>query len=88
MASQPAVGLLSERRAGTGPGDSDHPAALGSDLIYSQGPSSFGVTRYRHCQALESIAVNVYLKSTEPNSAEPEVPIAVCIREQGGAVCL
>ena len=33
VASQPAVGLLPERRAGPGPGDSDHPAALGSDLI-------------------------------------------------------
>jgi hypothetical protein len=66
------MGLLSRRWTWIGPSDFSHPAADGSDLICS------------HFQALESIAINVHLKSTVPNSAEPEIPIAVCLRKQGG----
>ena len=73
LASQPTMGLLSQRRTWIGPSDFSHFAAIGSDLICRHGLSPFGVRCRRHCQALESIAVNVQLKPTVLNSAETDV---------------
>jgi len=75
------MGLLSQRWTWIGSSDFSHFAAIGSDLICSHGPSPPGVRRRRHCQALESIAVNVHLKPTVLNSAEPDVSLLMSASE-------
>jgi len=69
------MGLLSQRWTWVGPADFSHFAAIGSDLICSHGLSPLGVRRRRYCQALEGIAVNVRLKTSVLNSAEPDMSL-------------